>query len=60
MGINPLFSTIGRNLYKRSFSKIFDTVGKRLIGLQDVNSLGGLPGFRMRVTCAPFEQDSIE
>jgi hypothetical protein len=28
-----LFSTIGRSLFKRSFSKTLDIMGKRFIGL---------------------------
>jgi hypothetical protein len=33
----PLFSTIGRSLFKSTFSKTLDTMGKRLIGWYDVN-----------------------
>jgi hypothetical protein len=36
------------------FSTILDTMGRRLISLYDVNSLGGFPGFKMRMTCATF------
>jgi hypothetical protein len=51
--INLLFSTIFRNLFKRSFSKNLDTVSRRLIGCQHVNSLG-FPALKMRMTCATF------
>jgi hypothetical protein len=47
-----LFSTIGRSLFK-SFSKTLDTMGKRLIGWQDVNSLG-FRGFKTRMICETF------
>jgi hypothetical protein len=42
MGINLLFSTIGRNLFKRSFSKTLDAMSKRLISL------------KMKMICATF------
>jgi hypothetical protein len=29
-------------------------MGRRLIGQEDVSSLGGFPGFNMRMTCAIF------
>jgi hypothetical protein len=48
-----LFATIGRSLLKRSFSETLDTMSKRLIALQDVNSLGYL-GFKMRMICSTF------
>jgi hypothetical protein len=41
-------------IFKRSFSQTLDTMGRRLIGQYDVNSLGGFPGFKMRMTCATF------
>jgi hypothetical protein len=37
-----------------SFPKTLDTMGKRLIGRYDVNSLGGFPGFKIRLICATF------
>jgi hypothetical protein len=36
------------------FSKNLDAMGKRPIGRQDVNSVGGFPGFKMRMICAIF------
>jgi hypothetical protein len=54
LGINLILSTNGRNLLKRSFSKALGTTGKRLIGRYGVNSLGGFPGFTMRMICATF------
>jgi hypothetical protein len=32
-----------------AFSKFLDTIGKMFIGQKDVNSLGGFPGFKMRM-----------
>jgi hypothetical protein len=46
--------TIGRNLFKRSFSKIVVTVVKMFIGQYDVNLLGGFPVFGLRMICAFF------
>jgi hypothetical protein len=40
LGIRLLFSIIGRSLFKRSFSKVLDTMGRRLIGRKDANSWG--------------------
>jgi hypothetical protein len=40
--INLLFSTIGRILFKSVFSKILETMGKRLIGRYDVTSFSWL------------------
>jgi hypothetical protein len=54
LGINLLFSTIGRGLFESIFPKTLDTMGKRLIGQYDVNSLGGFLGFKMRMICAIF------
>jgi hypothetical protein len=47
-----LFSTIGRSNFKSSSSDTLDKMGKRPIALWDVNSLGGFPGFKMRMICA--------
>jgi hypothetical protein len=52
LGIDLLFSTIWRSLFKSIFLKTLDTIGKRLIGWYDDDSLGGFE--------VPFEQDSIE
>jgi hypothetical protein len=41
-------------LFKRSFSKTLNTVGKRLIGREDVNLLGCFPGFKMRMIYVTF------
>jgi hypothetical protein len=57
IGVDVLFSTIGSILSKRIFSKALGTVGKRFIGWWDVNSLGGFPGFEMRIICATFHRD---
>jgi hypothetical protein len=54
VGIDLLFSTIGRSLFKGRFSKTLDKMGKRLIGRYYVNSLGGFHGFKMRMSCATF------
>jgi hypothetical protein len=51
--INLLFSTNQRSLFKKSFSTTLYTMGKRLIGRQDVN-WSGFPGFKMRMICATF------
>jgi hypothetical protein len=54
LGINLLFSTVGRRRFKRSFSKTLDVMGKRLMGRQDVSSFRSYPGFGMRMICATF------
>jgi hypothetical protein len=54
MIIKMLPSINGRTFFKRSFLKTLYVMGKRLIGRQDVSSLGGFPGFWMRIIWATF------
>jgi hypothetical protein len=42
------------NLFSRSFSNNFDIICSRDIGLHDVDSWGGLPGFGLMMTSATF------
>ena len=42
------------SLCRRSFSRILDITGKRLIGLYDVTSVGFFPGLRIITTFACF------
>jgi hypothetical protein len=49
------FSTsIGRNLLSIAFSKILPSIGSRLIGLYELASCSGLPGFGIIMICATF------
>jgi hypothetical protein len=52
LGINPLFSTTGRSLFKRSFSKTLYTMGKRL---QEENDLCHFP-----ISLETVDRDTIE
>jgi hypothetical protein len=44
----------GETLLSGIFKKFLDIMSKILFGGKDVNSLGGLPGFKMRTFCATF------
>ena len=46
----------GMSLFKRIFSKIFERVGRRLIGLYDAGFSGGLFGLRMSITMECFQE----
>jgi hypothetical protein len=47
-------SSIGSNLLNIDFSKILLIIGSWLIGLYELASSNGLPGFRIIMICATF------
>jgi hypothetical protein len=51
---DEFLSSISFNLFSRSFSNNFDIIGSRDIGLYDVDSWSGLPGFGIMMTSATF------
>lgn len=49
-----LESRMGRILLRRSFSKILERLGSKLIGLKDLGSLGGFLGLGIMVMMEYF------
>jgi hypothetical protein len=47
--INRFSCKIGWILVSKSFSSNFERIGSKLIGLQDVTSAAGFPGFRIAI-----------
>jgi hypothetical protein len=54
MGMMLLICTVSSSLLRISRSDILDSVGRRLIGLYDLVSVGGFPGLAIIIIWAYF------
>ena len=54
VGSRPSICIVSSSLWSRNRSNTLDIMGKRLIGLYELSSVGGFPGLAIIIICAYF------